>query len=149
MSRTSETSANAQLAVPRKLLDSYLREAASRLARRRNVVGDRIREAREAKAWLQKTLAARVHVEPQTVSNWERGVSTPDLDKLEMLARELDRPISFFVAEEATEVEPAGLAAEVAAQRRLLEAIAAALGIDPESYLGSVEAHSSVRSQAS
>lgn len=37
---------------------------------------------------------------------------------------------------------PAGLAAEVAAQRRLLEAIAAALGIDPDAYLGGdVEAH--------
>jgi len=67
------------------------------LARRRAVVGARIREAREAKGWFQKELAARVHVEPQTVSNWERGQSTPDFDKLELLAQVLERPLTFFL----------------------------------------------------
>jgi transcriptional regulator with XRE-family HTH domain len=91
--------ANAALAIPRKLLDGYLREAAARLAQRRDIVGTRIREAREAKGWLQKDLAGRVHVEPQTISNWERSVTTPDFDKLEILARELGQPVAFFVSE--------------------------------------------------
>ena len=135
MSRTSVTGANAQLAAPRKLLDDYLREATSRLARRRQVVGDRIREAREAKGWLQKTLAARVHVEPQTVSNWERGVSTPDLEKLEMVARELGQPLAYFVSEEPVS-QPVVEATEEARDLRILvDALVRHSGLDPEQIL--------------
>jgi transcriptional regulator with XRE-family HTH domain len=101
MSRTTETRANAALAIPRKLLDGYLREAAARLAQRRDIVGTRIREAREAKGWLQKELAGRVHVEPQTISNWERSVTTPDFEKLQILAEVLGCEVSFFVSESA------------------------------------------------
>jgi transcriptional regulator with XRE-family HTH domain len=94
MSRTNETRANALLAVPRKLLDDYLRQASEQLARRRMILGQQIRAAREAKHWKQKDLAARVHVEPQTISNWERNVRVPDWEKLELLARELGEPVT-------------------------------------------------------
>lgn len=103
MSITSETRANALLAVPRKLLDNYLMQAADQMARERMVVGEKIKKAREAKRWKQKDLAVRVHVEPQTISNWERGVRVPDWDKLEILARELEQPLSYFVTEEQLE----------------------------------------------
>lgn len=107
MSITSETRANALLAAPRKLLDDYLMQAAEQIARRRMVVGEQIKRAREAKRWKQKELAVRVHVEPQTISNWERGVRVPDWEKIEILARELDQPISYFVADASENgVEP-------------------------------------------
>jgi transcriptional regulator with XRE-family HTH domain len=117
MSITSETRANALLAVPRKLLDDYLTQAAEQIARRRMVVGEQIRKAREAKHWKQKELAVRVHVEPQTISNWERGVRVPDWEKIEILARELDQPLTYFVADsaEAAVIADSALAARVEA----------------------------------
>ena len=60
-------------------------------------VGQRIREARAAKGWKQKHLAAEVEVEPITVSRWERGATTPDLDVLRLVAEATDRPLAYFV----------------------------------------------------
>lgn len=103
-----------------------MEEAAARLARRREIVGDRIKEARTAKGLLQKELAGRVHVEPQTISNWERGVSTPDFDKLELLARELDQVVSFFlVGPEDVSVGDTANPASAAAIEEVLEQVAA------------------------
>ena len=51
---------------------------------RKPPVGERIRNARTAKGWMQKHLAAEVEVEPITVSRWERGATTPDLDVLRL-----------------------------------------------------------------
>lgn len=152
MSKTSDLQANALLAAPRTLLLSYLEEAAEKLASRRRIVGERIKWARETKGWLQKELARRVHVEPQTVSNWERGVSTPDLDKIEVLARELEHPVAYFFADEAgsegaseadlatlrgeladARAETAVLAQEVRETNQLLRALVAARSEAPES----------------
>lgn len=121
MSRANPKSANASLVVPRRLLLNYMEEAQALLARRREIVGDRIRNAREKKGWLQKELARRVHVEPQTVSNWERGVTTPDLDKLEALGRELDHPVSYFLL--SPEEEKVGDSASAAEIQRLRERV--------------------------
>lgn len=115
MSITNESRANALLAVPRKLLDDYLRQASEQLARRQMVLGDQIRAARKAKRWKQKDLAARIHVEPQTVSNWERNARVPDWDKLELLARELGRPVSYFVTD-PEEISSSGSATQALAQ---------------------------------
>jgi transcriptional regulator with XRE-family HTH domain len=60
-------------------------------------VGERIREARAAKGWKQKHLAAEVEVEPITVSRWERGATTPDLDVLRLVAEATDKPLAYFV----------------------------------------------------
>ena len=43
-------------------------------------LGGRIREARASKGWKQRELASEVEVEPITVSRWERGATTPDID---------------------------------------------------------------------
>jgi len=67
------------------------------LAMARGEVGERIREARAAKGWKQKHLAAEVEVEPITVSRWERGATTPDLDVLRLVAEATDRPLAYFV----------------------------------------------------
>ena len=60
-------------------------------------IGARIREARADKGWKQKELAAQVEVEPITVSRWERGATTPDLDVLGLVADATGKPLSYFV----------------------------------------------------
>ena|SRR5437764_10538571 len=67
-------------------------------------VGERIREARADKGWKQKHLAAEVEVEPITVSRWERGATTPDLDVLRLVAEATDKPLSYFVSDDAPPV---------------------------------------------
>jgi transcriptional regulator with XRE-family HTH domain len=74
------------------------------------MLGDRIREARAAKGWKQKNLAAEVEVEPITVSRWERGATTPDLDVLRLVAEATDKPLSYFVSDD----EPPALDSRVA-----------------------------------
>ena len=49
-------------------------------------VGQRIREHREAAGLLQDDLAKSCYVSRQTISNWERGVSMPDLETAAKLA---------------------------------------------------------------
>src|ERR671925_1374883 len=70
-------------------------------------LGGRIREARASKGWKQRELASEVEVEPITVSRWERGATTPDLDVLRMVAEATGKPFSYFVAGAAEEA-PAG-----------------------------------------
>ncbi|MFL5954767.1 MAG: helix-turn-helix domain-containing protein [Gaiellaceae bacterium] len=67
------------------------------------MVGDRIREARASKGWKQKHLAAEVEVEPITVSRWERGATTPDLDVLRLVAEATGKPLTYFVSGENEE----------------------------------------------
>src|SRR3954447_20447121 len=68
-------------------------------------VGERIREARASRGWKQKHLAAEVEVEPITVSRWERGATTPDLDVLRLVADATGRPLSYFVDESGAATE--------------------------------------------
>ena len=91
--------ANTALTIPRRLLDDYLSKAAEAMASKNEDLGQRIKQAREDRGWKQKDLAQAVHVEPMTVSRWERGVNTPDLDTLALVARVTGKPNSFFVEE--------------------------------------------------
>jgi transcriptional regulator with XRE-family HTH domain len=63
-------------------------------------LGGRIREARASKGWKQRELASEVEVEPITISRWERGATTPDLDVLRLVAEATEKPLSYFVAGE-------------------------------------------------
>lgn len=85
----------------------------------RKELGGRIREARAARGWKQRELASEVEVEPITVSRWERGATTPDLDVLRLVAGATGKPLSYFVAEES---EPAAVPPGDEAVRRLEEA---------------------------
>jgi transcriptional regulator with XRE-family HTH domain len=60
-------------------------------------LGERIRSARAEKGWKQKHLAAELDVEPITVSRWERGATTPDLDVLGRVAEATGKAVSYFV----------------------------------------------------
>ena len=75
-------------------------------------LGDRIREARASRGWKQRELASEVEVEPITVSRWERGATTPDLDVLQLVAQATGKPLSYFVAESVAPPSTSGGAAE-------------------------------------
>lgn len=87
------------LAAPRSLLVRFIEQAAGAMQERRNDLGLRIAEAREARGWRQKDLAAAVHVEITTVSRWENGRHTPSLEMLERIAEATNRELSFFLEE--------------------------------------------------
>ena len=53
-------------------------------------LGLRIAEARHAKGWKQKQLAAALQVEPVTISRWETGANGPPLSRLGEIASVLD-----------------------------------------------------------
>lgn len=90
-------------------------------------LGGRIREARASKGWKQRELASEVEVEPITVSRWERGATTPDLDVLRLVADATGKPLSYFVAGEtdrtaASNADAAVRKLEEAAERLNVEA---------------------------
>ena len=90
-------------------------------------LGGRIREARASKGWKQRELASEVEVEPITVSRWERGATTPDLDVLRLVAEATGKPLSYFVAGEeersaVTDADGALRKLEQAAERLNAEA---------------------------
>jgi len=81
----------------------------------KTLVGERIRAARAERGWKQKHLAAEVSVEPITVSRWERGATTPDLQVLGLVAQATGKPLGFFVGDDGAPA--AGATLEDAAGR--------------------------------
>ena len=51
--------------------------------------GEKICHLREGKGWLQRDLAFRMDVKSNTISNWEKGISRPNLDQLAQLCQVL------------------------------------------------------------
>lgn len=119
------TEANARLATVRTLPDRYLRELAEGMAEEQRQLGERIKDARLEKGWKQKDLARAAHVEPTTVSRWERGASAPDLNTLEVLADVLGKPVTYFVSNGRT---PAAALDEKALRQMVREEVEGALG---------------------
>lgn len=60
-------------------------------------IGQIIMEARNARHLTQAQLARKLGVTKQTISNYENGVRTPDLDMLEQLAEAFNLSFSDFV----------------------------------------------------
>ena len=56
-------------------------------------LGNRLREAREAKGWTQAELAERIGVSRKTVNTVENGVFIPSTVIALKLARALGRPV--------------------------------------------------------
>jgi transcriptional regulator with XRE-family HTH domain len=94
------------------------------MATRDPELGGRIRQARAAKGWKQRELASEVEVEPITVSRWERGATTPDLDVLRLVAEATGKPLTYFVSDEP---EPRGAGTDPATRKleRAAERLAA------------------------
>ena len=87
-------------------------------------LGDRIREARASKGWKQRELASEVEVEPITVSRWERGATTPDLDVLRLVAEATGQPLSYFVTDEGERAATPSVDAAVKNLERVADRLA-------------------------
>ena len=80
-------------------------------------LGERIRAARAEKGWKQKHLAAHVDVEPITISRWERGATSPDLEVISQVAEATGKPLSYFVGDEEEQPAAGSSALDDAAAR--------------------------------
>ena len=65
-----------------------------------NTIAKNIKKIREDSKLSQQELAERIIVTRQTVSNWERGISQPDLELLSQIADVLGIKITDLVLEE-------------------------------------------------
>lgn len=66
-------------------------------------IGDRIRKVREANGISQKTLGITLGLSDKAVSSYESGRTIPPLETLFKIAKELKKPVSYFI--ESTEDE--------------------------------------------
>jgi transcriptional regulator with XRE-family HTH domain len=97
------------------------------MAGHRTDLGDRIRAARGELGWKQKHLAAEVRVEPITVSRWERGATTPDLQTLRLVAGATGKPLAYFVSGDASLPAGSGASEAIGRMEDALERIEAEL----------------------
>lgn len=58
--------------------------------------GDRLKKARISKNLKQSELAQMLDVRNTTISNWEKGISNPDIEIVSLICRVLDVPASYF-----------------------------------------------------
>ena len=58
--------------------------------------GEKLRQARKAAGMTQKELAQAVELKHNAVSNWEKGISSPDPDTIRRLCSILRMPPNFF-----------------------------------------------------
>jgi transcriptional regulator with XRE-family HTH domain len=66
---------------------------------RRQVIGGRIRDAREHANLTQAALGERIGRDHKTIHHFEYGTRVPNLNDLLLLARALDVPLTELVAE--------------------------------------------------
>ena len=62
--------------------------------------------ARKRRGLTMTRLAGMIGVEPRSVSAYEKGEFNPDVDKLNLLAKELRFPVSFFCGDDLDELSP-------------------------------------------
>ncbi len=58
--------------------------------------GEKLRQARKAAGMTQKDLAQAVDLKHNAVSNWEKGISSPDPETIRRLCEILRMPPNFF-----------------------------------------------------
>ena len=58
--------------------------------------GEKLRQARKAAGMTQKELAQAVELKHNAVSNWEKGLSSPDPETIRRLCEILRMPPNFF-----------------------------------------------------
>ena len=70
------------------------------------MLSENIKNLRKAKGFSQEELAIRLNVVRQTVSKWEKGLSTPDSEMLIRLADVLETTVSVLLGEAVAEESP-------------------------------------------
>ena len=68
-------------------------------------VGTRIREHREAAGMHQDQLAELCRVSRQTISNWERNKTLPDIVSLKVIAHELGTTVDDLIGDDIPEIK--------------------------------------------
>ena len=68
-------------------------------------VGTRIREHREAAGMHQDQLAELCRVSRQTISNWERNKTLPDIESLKVMAHEFGTTVDALIGDDVPEVK--------------------------------------------
>lgn len=86
--------------------------------------GSHIRALREEAGLTQSELAATAYVTRQSVGNWERGNTLPDVQSLQLVAKALNTTVDGLLGDEL----PAMLEETVEARRQLTRCLAA-LGV--------------------
>lgn len=66
-------------------------------------LGDKIKSARKAKGFTQQQLAAMVNAKHNSVSDWERDISRPDMDTIELLCGALEVTPTYLVGKKSDE----------------------------------------------
>lgn len=97
------------------------------------LLGERIKKAREDAGLSQQALADRVGLKQgQSISNYERDQAEVPAKRLRAIAKETNKPMSFFLEEPEPEPDALRLAIreEMAETRDLVARIAAHLGLD-------------------
>lgn len=97
------------------------------------LLGERIKKAREDADLSQQTLAERIGLKQgQSVSNYERNQAEVPPKRLRAIARETKKPLGYFLDEAEPEPDALRLAIreETAEMRRLVALIATHLGLD-------------------
>ena len=70
-----------------------------------NNFGERLAKLRESKGWLQRDLAFRMNVKANTISNWEKGISRPNLVQLCQLCQALVVTSDYLLGLDRTAME--------------------------------------------
>ena len=60
-------------------------------------MGERIGILRQKRGMTQSVLAEKMGITPQAISKWERGMSFPDLSRLEELAKMLEVSVDYLL----------------------------------------------------
>lgn len=63
-------------------------------------IGERIRSAREAREISQKKLGQLLGLSDKAISAYEAGRTYPPIDTLERIAKELEKPITYFLTDD-------------------------------------------------
>ncbi|MFB9134513.1 helix-turn-helix domain-containing protein [Vibrio olivae] len=87
-----------------------------------NPIPKRLKEARKKVKISQKTLGVRIGIDDGVASarmnQYERGVHTPDVSTLKLLAEELGVPLNYFFCEDDESAELACLIAKMSISDR-------------------------------
>lgn len=68
-------------------------------------ISENLKSSRKKSKLTQVTVSKKLHVTRQTVSQWETGKSTPDLDTLEQLSDLYQCPICVLLGETNTSIQ--------------------------------------------
>ena len=84
------------------------------------MLGNNIRTLRKQKGYSQETLAEKLNVVRQTISKWEKGLSVPDAELLQIMAEIFEVSVGDLLGEKISEDENSPQENEVAKQLAIL-----------------------------